>query len=274
MSAAWCSFAKAETYSAYFSKAANAEARRLYLAASKADGGFSRPCAELAYAVLQAYLYNWYEGDPEHAIEEMNRWADEALIRDPNDPNNTWVMANVRLYSGDFSGAAGGYQALGGASLNAPPLIDDQWAYQVDYADMKLLTGEAKEAIAIVTEVLKKCPVPEKWFYWVLAWAYYVDGQFEASLEALSQLSNPRNAIRKNVIANLVALGRLGQAQIQAATFLVEEKSQGIVYADSQGYPVLPRLKAVEDRVPFKDPAMRDRWKNDLEPAFGGLVQP
>jgi tetratricopeptide (TPR) repeat protein len=272
MSAAWCSFSKAEAYSAYFSKQANIEARRLYLEASKADPGFGRPCAELAYAILQAYLYNWYDGDPQDAKNEMKTWAQEALDRD-DDTNSKWVMANVKLYCEDFDGARDDYHALGDAHLNAPQLLEDRWAYQVDYADMKLLTGGAKEAIAIVNDVLAKCPVPEKWFYWVLGWAYYVDKQFDASLDALSHFSRPRNTIRKNVIANLVALGRLGEAQIQAATFLVEEKAQGIAYANT-GQPVYPRLAEIEDRVPFEDVTVRERWKSDLKKVFGGLIQP
>jgi len=272
MKSALSSLLKAEAYSAYFSKRANAEAQRLYQEAIDADNTFARPCAELAYAILQAYLYNWYEGEPADAIQKMNFWADKALEKDPDDPNNIWIKTDVSLYSKDFDAACSGYASLGGAQLNKP-MPAESWAYPVDYADFKVLTGDAKLAISIVNQAVTACPVPEKWFYWVLAWAYYVDGQFQASLEALSHFPNPRNTIRKNVVANLVALGRLGEAQVQASTFLVEEKAQGITYA-TRSHPVFPGLSLIEDRIPFQHPAMLQRWKDDLEQAFGGLVQP
>ena len=264
---------KAEVYLTYFSKDAYKAARRLYLEAIDTEPELARPYTELAYAVLQAYLYNWYEGKPEDAIQEMKDLVAKALDKDPQDPYNIWVKADVMLYCKNFDGAHSTYEnALGGAKM-LNPTHADEWAYQVDYADFLLLTGDPKTAISIVNGVLGSCPLQEKWFYWVLAWAYYVDEQFDASLDALSHFRNPRNAMRKNVVANLAALGRLSEAQAQATAFLVEEKAQGITYA-VQGDLVLPGLSSIEDRVPFKSPAMLQRWKNDLEKAFDKLVQP
>ena len=271
--AAMLCLSKADTYSAYFRKDANIAARGLYLEAINADPTFAWPCAELAYAILQAYLYNWYDGDPADAITEMNGWANEALNRDADDPMNAWVKADVSLYSKNFPGAFSGYASLGGATL-IKPMAAEQFAYRVDYADMQLLTGNAKEATIIVENVLDQCPVPEKWFYWVLAWAYYVDEQFDASLKVLqTHYANPRNAIRKNLVASLVALDRIGEAQVEAAKFLMEEKEQGITYA-AAGEPVFPGLSLIENRVPFQSASLANRWKGDLEKAFGGLLQP
>src|SRR5882724_1470372 len=168
---------KAEVYLTYFSKDAYKAARSLYEEAIDAEPALARPCTELAYAILQAYLYNWYEGDPKDAIQEMKDLVAKAHAKDPNDPYNTWVWADVCLYSKDFPNAISGYAALGGPQMLHPTLAD-RWAYQVDYADLMLLTGDAKSAISIVNGVLSSCPLPEKWFYWVLAWAYYVDEQF------------------------------------------------------------------------------------------------
>jgi len=273
MISALSSFAKAELYSMYFSKAANAQARSLYEEASNADKTFGRPCAELAYAILQAYLYNWLDADFVDPKQKMFDWAYEALKRDPDDPNNKWVMANVHLYRKEFPEAVSGYAALGNDKLNTS-MPGEEWAYPVDYADLLLLTGNPKQAISIVKDqVLQNCPVPEKWFYWVLAWAYYVDGQHQASLDALANFPNPRNAIRKNVIANLAACGQVDDAKTQAKTFLLEEKAQKITYADP-GEPVIDGILLVEERVPFQLDSVRDRWTDDLTKAFTGLVQP
>jgi len=263
---------KAEIFSAYFNKSANAEAQRLYLEAIKADPTFARPCADLAYAILQAYLYNWYDGDETNALAEMNTRAQEALTKDPTDSYNRWVMADVCLYSKDFANAAKHYSSLGVPQLKTP-MAAEEWAYRVDYADMLLLTGDAKQAITIVNDVLQNCPLPEKWFYWVLSWAFYVDGQYQESLDALAHFSRPRNAIRKNRICSLVGLKQIGAAQAEAQTFLDEEKAQGITYA-APGQPVWPGLWPIEDRIPFQNQSDLQRWKDDLNTAFGGLVQP
>ena len=265
---------KAEIFSAYFNKKANAEAQRLYQEAINADASktFSRPCADLAYAILQAYLYNWHVGDPKNAIAEMNNWAQEAVRREPNDPYNDWIQADVFLYSKDFGKAATNYTKLG-VPKNTLPLPAEEWAFSVDYADLLLLSGDAKQAIAIVDDVLQHCPKPEKWFYWVQSWAYYADGGYQKSLDALKHFHIPRNAIRKNKIASLVGLNRIPDAQNEARTFLDEEKEQGITYAVA-GQQVLPGLLPIEDRIPFQDQALKQRWNDHIKQAFTGVLQP
>jgi hypothetical protein len=272
MTAALNYLIKAEIFSAYFNKSANAEAQRLYLEAIKADPNFARPCADLAYAILQAYLYNWYDGDPGDAIAEMNKWAQEAMNKDPNDPYNLWVFADVRLYGKDFANAANHYATLGAPQFNKP-MPAEEWAFMVDYADLLLLTGDPKQAVTIVNNVLQKGPPPERWFYWVLAWAHYIDGDYPNSLKALTHFRVPRNAIRKNKIASLVGYKQIVDAKAEAQIFLEEEKAQGITYAVT-GQPVLPGLMLIEDRVPLQDPKQLQQWKDHLSQAFAGIVQP
>jgi hypothetical protein len=272
MTAATNNLIKAEVFQGYFDKRANAEAQRLYLAAIEADPSFARPCADLAYALLQAYLYNWYEGSPLAVIGAMNARAQEALTKDPDDFYNLWIAADVALYSQDFDRAVAHYATLGAPALNKP-MAAEEWAFRVDYADLLLLTGDPDQAVDIVKDAIQKAPFVEKWFYWVLGWAYYRGGWYQESLDALAHFRVPRNAIRKNVIASLVGLGNVIEAQAQAQIFLDEEKAQGIAYADP-GQPVLAGLMQIEDRIPFKDPNARQKWKDDLAQAFNGLTQP
>ena len=265
----WCN---GENYAAYAQKNANIEARDLYAKAIAADQTFARPWADLAYAYLQAYIYHWWDGDPADVLNAMNTNIQGAVARGATDQYVLWVQADCYLYLKDYANAIAAYKNLGAPSVPSD-LLPYEWSFRVDYADMLLLTGDAKQAISIVNDVLQNCPMPERWFYWIQAWAYYVDGQYQASLDALSHYRNPRNAIRKNVIASLAALGQIGEAQIQAATFLVEEKAQGVTYA-SPGQPVLAGLMAIEDRLPLQSTSKLQQWKNDLGKAFGGLIQP
>lgn len=263
---------KGETYLQYFRKDANDEGQRMYKAAMKADPAFARPYAYQAYAVLQAYLYNWYAASPDAAITEMTIYADQAIAVDPDDYHGHWIRAAVSLYSRDFTDAKARYAA-------AAPIVaqrgipDDQRAFQVDRADMLLLTGNPKQAITDVTAALKAAPVAERWFYWVLGWAYYVDGQYQESLDTFAKFRVPRNAIRKNVIANLVALNNMTEAKNQAALFLGEEKEQGITYAPA-GQDTFAGLSKIEDRVPFEDKTQLQLWKDRLQQAFDKVPQP
>src|SRR5688572_20523432 len=170
---------KADVFYHYFRSDANAEARRLYQEAVKLDPSLSQPYAELAYAQLTAWLYNW---DP--AMENLDQAlfnAKEAVENGDSDYYNHWILADVRLYRKEFDLANQAYQvALDFAKEQA--VVEENRAVHVDWADMLLLTGNPKKAIELVTTAIQESPLPERWFYWVLGWAYYVDGEYSKSL--------------------------------------------------------------------------------------------
>lgn len=261
---------KADIFYHYFRSDANAEARRLYQEAIKLDPSLSQPYAELAYAQLTAWLYNW---DPNmENLDQALFNAKEAVERDDSDYYSHWILADVRLYRKEFDLANDAYQvALDFAKTQA--VLEEERAVHVDWADMLLLTGDAKKAIELATTAIQQSPVPERWFYWVLGWAYYVDEQYDKSLEALYKLGNPRDAIRKNVIANLVALNRLQEADAHAKMFLREEEAQGITF-NKPGGPVWPAMEKIEDRVPFQDGKQLALWKQHLETVFTQQIAP
>ncbi len=261
---------KAEVFYHYFRRDANAEAQRLYKEAIKLDGSLSQPFSELAYAELTAWLYNW---DPSMTdLCGALGHAKRAVENDKNDYYAHWILADVHLYMKDFDTARAVYKdAL--ALAKAQTVVEEERAVHVDWADMLLLTGQPKQAISLVTTAIQNSPVVERWFYWVLSWAYYADGQYDRSLTELYKLGNPRNAMRKNVIANLIALDRTDEAKAQAKKFLKEENDQGITY-NSPGGPVWAAMEKIEDRVPFEDGKQLAQWKAHLEAAFDQQVAP
>lgn len=256
--------AKAETYYSYFRGDANAEARRLLRQAIEMDCSLAQAHAELAYAELTAWLYNW---DP--AITNLDSalsHAERAVGNDDKDYYNHWILADVHLYRRDFDKAAELFE-LTRTKAADQAIPEEQRALQVDWADMLLLTGKAKQAIGLVQEAIAQSPVPERWFHWVLGWAYYADHQYELSLKALHKLGNPRNAIRKNVVANLVALKRHDEAKAHVAKYLTEECEQALK-AVPKGSMVWPAMDEIEDRVPFRDGKQQAQWKDRLSTAF------
>jgi tetratricopeptide (TPR) repeat protein len=263
-------FLRGWTFYLYFRRDANLEARRMYREAIRVDPQFARAHAELCYAQLHAWLFNW---DPAVTLDEAKSHIDTALRLDPNDYSIHTIAGACHLYRREFDESAAAYDhALELGRTQAIP--DDMGALRVDRAEMLMLSGRTAEAIAEIESVLdQKGHIPEKWYHWVLGWAYYDAGRYEDSLKALSHIGKPRNAIRKNLIANHVALGNLAKAQEQAVAFLQEEESQGIAYAAGDNH-VLAGLLQVEDRLPFRNPDRLKRWKGHLATAFEGLRQP
>lgn len=260
---------KAETYYVYFTRDANAEARRLLRRAIEIDPKCALAHAELAYAQMTAWLYNWDEKITD--LDEALKLAKAAVRLDDN-YYNLWVLADVQLYRREFDAADKTYGMVREkAASQAIP--EEQRAVHVDWADMLLMTGRTKQAIELARQAIAESPVPERWFYWVLGWALYVDGQYKEALSAMRKLGNPRNAMRKNVIACLMALGRTEEAKRQARKFLREENKLGTTYALT-GQSVWRGLEALEDRVPFQDDKQQALWKGRLEKAFRGLKAP
>ncbi len=159
------------------------------------------------------------------------------------------------------------YEAVGSLYQEVFSLARDQAvpeehrAILVDHADYLLLSGNPGQAVEQAARVISNAAVPEKWFFWVLAWAFYVNKQYDRSINALHSLGRPRNAIRKNVIANLVALDRMADAQQQAKLFLEEERNQGIVYDN------LDSFIRKEGKLPLFN-GEKDLWIQRLTNAF------
>lgn len=261
---------KAEVFYNYGRRDANAEARRLYNEVIKLDPSRLQTYADLAYAELTAWLYNW---DPDMTdLEQTLGHAQTAATGDPTDYYYQWILADVYLYKKEFGLARDTHEIA--RNLVSQQAVDEEaHAVHVDWADMLLLTGDAKQAISLVTTAIDQCHCAERWFHWVLGWAYYADGQYQQSLDVLNKLGNPRNARRKNVIANLVALDRTDEADDHAKKYLKEEKDQGITF-NTPGGPVWPAMEKIEDRVPFEDGKKLALWKHHLEKVFSKQVAP
>lgn len=273
-------YIKAETYFLYFSREANVEARRLHAAAIAVKPDFTRAHSDLAYSMLHAWLFGW---DDDVTLDAIKYRAAEALRHNPSDFYAQQVMADVLLYCREFDLARDTYDyARDLAKKQAIP--EDLRSIDADWADLLLLTGKATDAIGVARRVIDDSNVPERWFHWVLGWAYYQNGEYAESLDALFALGNPRNAIRKNVVASYAARSEVEQdparakefldkSKEHAKKFLEEEKHQGTFYG-IEGGSVLDRLLEIESRIPFEKESDAGRWKHHLKLGFDGLAQP
>jgi tetratricopeptide (TPR) repeat protein len=262
-------FVRGWSFYLYFRRDANAEARRMYEEAIKLQPDVPRYHADLAYSLLHAWVFNW---DDKVTMAQAASAADRAMALDAKDYYSNWVRGAVYLYEKDHANAETCYDtALRLAAVQAIP--EDTRGLRVDWAEMLTLTGRAGRAVTEIKDVLNNSRVPERWFHWVHAWALYEEGRYQESIDALAPIGTPRNAMRKNLIANCVALNQLAEAQKHADLFVKEEARQGTTYAP-KGQLVFPGLEKIEDRLPFHDPKRLQRWKDHLAPAFQHTIQP
>ncbi|HZT18342.1 MAG TPA: hypothetical protein VFA23_03005 [Dongiaceae bacterium] len=269
MDKAWTYFLRGWTFYLYSKKDANAEARRLYRQAIRLKPDFARAHADLAYSLLHAWIYKW---DPAVTLDEVQKHIRRALKIDENYYYNHWILAAYHLYCRNHDLAAATYdKALALARRQAIP--EEMGALRVDRAEMLMFSGDAAAAVKEARAVIDGMGhAPERWYYWVLGWALYENGRYRESLKVLANIANPRNNIRKSVIASHVALRQMDEARRHAALFLKEEKMHGVTYRPKER-SVVPALHSVEDRLPYKNPDRHARWKAHLAEAFEGLRQ-
>jgi tetratricopeptide (TPR) repeat protein len=261
-----------------FNKAANAEARQEYANSFKANAKFCRAYDDLAYSILHAWVFNW-DGSVtlDDAVKVLKDAENASPGCDKTDYYHLWVKGAVSLYQGKFDEARQLYDKSWQLASGGDAIPSDLDALKVDMADMLLLTGKTtqeawnntKKAVGDVLAVLGKKAVHEKWFYWVLCWTYYADGQYQKAIDTLkASIGHPRNAMRLPVIASLVALGRTDEATKEAERYLAEESNQSIVYS------CLKDFLDIQRRIPFEDPQRSEKWLDELREAFSTLLPP
>jgi hypothetical protein len=256
---------------------ANLEATRMFEQAARlrrrsgADD-FARAYSHWSFTLLTALLNDWLEtGDAKRAArlrKTIVGHAETAVKIDPEDYDNLWSRASAYLYDGNVKGALADYKrALTLAEKqNAPPVTIE--SLRVDQADALFFTGGRKEIQQAIDDTLlamaRVATDPKARFWnWSLGWAYYELAFYDKggnldnyarSLAALSLVPKPNPHVRKNIIANLVALDRLDAAQRLAREFVVHHP----------GYTI-----ALEDKWPYSsaNEARRARFKDHLAKA-------
>jgi len=248
-------------------KRGNTQAQEMFKLATQEAPDFARAYGHLAYTRLLAWLNGWIPSTKPPA--ELRTLTDKAVKLDGEDYDNLWSKAGVCIYTAkhqrDVNAAfKQGFEiferAIAAASRKAIDFNID--GLRVDQADAKFFAGakglaDVEEAIEITTAAIAnvKGEHPRR-FLWSLGWAYYErayftkdKGDYVKSLDALLQISNPNDAVLKNIIASKAAIGWTTPAQRLARDFRCRNPKYTL---------------AVEERWPYRDPKRLDRWQSHL----------
>jgi tetratricopeptide (TPR) repeat protein len=101
------------------------------------------------------------------------------------------------------------------------------------------------EAIACAEKAMRLNPHPPSNYFWVLGFAHYVAGQYEAAVKTLKNEATYGTETRRLLAAALAQLGRLEEAREEARLYLLANAHF--------------RISHWIESQPYRDMAMRDR---------------
>jgi len=252
---------------AQMTRKGNAQAQEMFKLATREHPKFARAYGHLAYTRLMAWLSGWIPSSAPPA--DLRTLADRAVKLGGEDYDNLWSRAGIYFYTAKFQsnpnaafreGAELFDQALQAASRTAIDFNLD--GLRVDIADTKFFAGanglaDINQAIKTIQGAIDKLnPDHPRRFLWSLGWAYYERAYYTEkkddyikSLDALLQISNPTDAVIKNIIASKSALGWTAPAQRLAREFRARNPDYTL---------------ALEERWPYRDAKRLRRWQTHL----------
>jgi TolB-like protein/class 3 adenylate cyclase len=186
-------------------------------------------------------------GRPIEPFRQMSMvTAKRAVELDPNDPGTHWVLAYVLLFERRWDESAKEFEI----SLRLNPNDADVW---VEYADLRCYEGRGVEAIAYAQKGLRLNPHPPSFYFWILGFAQFVAGQYEAAVKTLRNPATYRTESRRLLAAALAQLGQLEEARHEAKLYLAR-------------YPQF-RISRWFETHPYRDLTTRDRFLEGLRKA-------
>ena len=225
-------------------KDANAEAGLLYQKAIDLDPRWARPYGYMAWVHVNDWRYGWSE-DRKKSMELALEWAQKCYALDPDDYKTHWTLGLVYLYRREFDRAIDEYE-------RALELNSNDADFLAEMSNALIYTGRSEQAVAQLKRAMRMNPRHPSWYFVILGLAYYEVGQYEEALATLKQHNNPFFLVHRNLAAVYVRLGRLEEARAEVSE-LLEKKSDYTV--------------KLENLRPYKYPAQRERFVNDLRKA-------
>ena len=109
------------------------------------------------------------------------------------------------------------------------------------------------EAIACAQKALRLNPHPPSLYFWILGFAQFTAGQYEAAVKTLRNEATYRTESRRLLAAALAQLGQLEEAREEAKLYLARNPQF--------------RISHWVETQPYRDLAMRDRFLEGLRKA-------
>jgi adenylate cyclase len=265
---AWDAFMRgAELYRKY-TKEANAQARALFEKAISLDPQFARAYANLTATYRQDWNFEWTTNDPAElrAIEQRAfELAQRSVALDPSLPYGHVQLAYLYVYSLQHDDAIREAEQaiqLGGAN------------YADGYAVLaQVLTygGEPQRSVPLMEKALDLDPQAPVYYLRQLGQAYYVMGQVEKYQKGDAQKAQEYYQKAEEYLTRAMKVNpNHRQARLSLVPVYMESGQEPKAQALFAQFPDMRRHITISQRrqqVPYKDPAMRERYIDALRRA-------
>jgi len=215
------------------------------------DPNYAGPYAALAWAYVFDYQNHWSDS-PATALDQAERFVQQAIAKDDQDPFVHYVAALVYLWKKDYERWA--QEADKALSLN-PNYGLAHLARGLVY----VYTGEPAKGIPYIERAIRLDPAQQQYRHF-LGTAYLVAGNYEVATAVLKEriAMTPRTDLSRALLASALGhLGRLDEArEIWRELMAINPRYS---YVDHFG------------RLPFRDSAAPDKFTEGLRKA--GLAQ-
>jgi adenylate cyclase len=231
----------------HLTKAAQAEARRMWEKAVELDPRYAAAYAALGWTYYTEWTWQWSE-DPQ-TLEGALALAQQALALDGSLPEAHRLLGHVYLWEKQHDRATAEVE-------QAIALLPNGARGYADLGFILGFAGRPEEAIRLEETALRLDPCNPTFYLWILGGAYRLTGRYEEAISAQKRalILNPNFLGPHLSLAGIYSeLGRDREAQAEVTEVL----------------KISPEfsLEQARQRTPFKDPAVLERSLDALRKA-------
>ena len=221
-----------------------AEANACLRRAIALDPNYAGPYAALAWAYIMDYQNRWSDS-PETALDQAERFINEAIAKDDRDPFVHYVAALLGLWTKN-------YERWAGEADKALALNPNYGLAHLARGLVHIYTGEPDKGIPFIERAMRLDPAQHQYRHF-LGTAYLVAGKYEVAAAILKErvALTPTTDLSRALLAS--ALGHLGRAD-EARQIWRELKEINPRYSQAEHF----------GRLPFRDPADADKLVEGL----------
>ncbi len=211
------------------------------------DPDYAGPYAGLGMAYIMDYQNHWTD-TPEKSLDQAERFVDDAIAKDDNDPFVHYIAAVLSLWKKDYVRWA--READRTMALNPNYGL----AHNMRGA-LYLYTGEPLKAIAYIESAIRLDPAQQQYRHF-LGTAYFVAGNYETAAAIFKEriAVTPKTDLSRALLASTLGhLGRLDEAR--QVWRELKQINPRYSYSDHIG------------RLPFRNPADAEKIVDGLRKA-------